>query len=300
MPKPPIMATAAPDSKAIVLITGANRGIGFEIAKKLATSPDKPYHIILSSRHHSSVESAITTLRALPNLHSSTTLEPLPLDLTSDTSISSAAAHISTKHNHLDILVHNAAISFSSLSTHVTDPHTPQRERENWYAIFDTNLIGPALLTDALLPLLSASPQPERKIVFVSSKLGSIAYTFDEVNSRHIDLNDATRFTEYSASKAALNLYAKHLAWRLEHSHGEGGGSGRGKSEGEGGDKKGGEEKKGKWKVNVVCPGYTKTGLNNYQGTQEPSEAAKIVVRLVQEEGGETGTFRDKDRIVPW
>ncbi|KAK3356193.1 hypothetical protein B0H65DRAFT_70548 [Neurospora tetraspora] len=274
------MATTAPDSKTIVLITGANRGIGFEIAKHLSTSLDKSYHIILSGRRLSSVESAITTLRSLPNLHASTTLEPLTLDLTSDTSISAAAAQISAKHGHLDILVHNAAIASSSLFTHVADPHAPEIERGEWHSVFDTNLIGPALLTDKLLPLLSASPKPERKIVFVSSKLGSINYTFNEANSRNFDLDYVTRhYTEYSASKAALNMYAKHLAWRLGHAK-EGGGE--------------------KWKVNAVCPGYTKTGLNDFKGTQEPWEAAEIVVRVVQEEGGPTGTFRDKEGEVPW
>ena len=152
----------------------------------------------------------------------------------------------------------------------------------------DTNLIGPALLTDELLPLLSASPHPERKIVFVSSKLGSINSTWNQAERGNVDLRAVTAFTEYAASKAALNLYAKHLSWRLGHSEEAGG--------------KGGEQEgqKKKWKVNVVCPGYTKTNLNNYRGTQEPSEAAEIVARVVKEEGGETGTFRDREGVVPW
>ncbi|KAK3957100.1 hypothetical protein QBC32DRAFT_201281 [Pseudoneurospora amorphoporcata] len=276
------MATTAPDSKTIVLITGANRGISFEIAKNLSTSPEKPYHIILSGRHLSSVESAITTLRALPNLHSSTTLEPLPLDLTSDTSISSAASHMSSQHGRLDILVHNAAISSSWLPTHVTDPHAPSRERVNWRSIFDTDLIGPALLTGELVPLLSASPNRERNIVFVSSGLGSIPY---QVNSRNLDLSNVTRhYTEYRASKAALNMYAKHLAWKLGHADEEGGEKG-----GEKGEKE--MESHATWLVLGI---QTKTELNNYRGKQEPWEAAaETVMRVVEEEEGETGTCRD-------
>ncbi|EAA35461.1 NAD(P)-binding protein [Neurospora crassa] len=298
---------AAADSKTIVLITGATRGIGFETAKHLSTSPDQNYHIILCGRRPSSVESAITILRSLPNLHASTTFEFLNLDLTSDTSTISAAAaaaHIAAKHGHLDTLVHSAAISSSFLHTNVTDPRAPERVRENWHSILDTNLIGPALLTDALLPLLSASQKPERKIIFVSSGLGSIPYTFNNdgdddegaVNSRSslVDLDNVTsKYTEYSASKAALNMYAKHLAWRLENSK-------EGKTLG---DTKGGQEKNKKWKVNVVCPGYTsKTagGLDSFRGKQEPWEAAETVVRVVQEQGEKTGTFRDKEGEVPW
>ncbi|EGO53737.1 hypothetical protein NEUTE1DRAFT_134044 [Neurospora tetrasperma FGSC 2508] len=295
------MTTVAADSKTIVLITGATRGIGFETAKHLSTSPDQNYHIILCGRRPSSVESAITILRSLPNLHASTTFEFLNLDLTSDTTISAAAAaaHIAAKHGHLDTLVHSAAISSSFLHTNVTDPRAPERARENWHSILDTNLIGPALLTDALLPLLSASQKPERKIIFVSSGLGSIPYTFNNnndeaANSRSsLDLDNVTsKYTEFSASKAALNMYAKHLAWRLENA-----------KEGKilGGTK--GEQETKKWKVNVVCPGYTsKTagGLDSFRGKQEPWEAAKTVVRVVQEQGEKTGTFRDKEGEVPW
>lgn len=296
--------TTAADSKTIVLITGATRGIGFETAKHLSTSPDQDYHIILCGRRPSSVESAITILRSLPNLHASTTFEFLNLDLTSDTSTISAAAaaaHIAAKHGHLDTLVHSAAISSSFLHTNVTDPRAPERARENWHSILDTNLIGPALLTDALLPLLSASQKPERKIIFVSSGLGSIPYTFNNdddeggINSRSslVDLDNVTsKYTEYSASKAALNMYAKHLAWRLENAK-------EGKIPG---GTKGGQETK-KWKVNVVCPGYTsKTagGLDSFRGKQEPWEAAETVVRVVQEQGERTGTFRDKEGEAPW
>jgi NAD(P)-dependent dehydrogenase (short-subunit alcohol dehydrogenase family) len=93
-------------SKKIVVVTGANKHIGYEIVKSLLKSP-KPYHIFLGSRSLERGQQAVATLKSecvdTPN-----TVEPVQLDITSDSSITHAFETVKSKHDRIDVLINNA------------------------------------------------------------------------------------------------------------------------------------------------------------------------------------------------
>ena len=102
------------ENQSIVLITGANTGIGFEAVKALLAS-SKVYHIIVGSRSPDKGEAAIQQLQGeFPE--SGSTLELLVVDIASDDSIKEALKAVSFKHGHIDALVNNAGLP-DSLST---------------------------------------------------------------------------------------------------------------------------------------------------------------------------------------
>lgn len=147
-------------TKSIVLITGANSGIGLATVRALYTSP-KPYHIIATARSLSRLSSA---LEPILSSSSSSTIEQLELDITSDASISSAASHLTSTHPHLDALINNAGAS--------VDPSSPLRE--GWAAAFELNITSQHLLTLALAPLLVSSPSGAR-LLFLTTGLSSLS-----------------------------------------------------------------------------------------------------------------------------
>ena len=92
----------------ILLITGANSGVGYEAVKAFLESV-KPYHILLGSRSLAKAESAVNTLRQeVPN--ATNTVEPLCLDVTSDESIDQALEQVKASRGHIDVLINNAGI----------------------------------------------------------------------------------------------------------------------------------------------------------------------------------------------
>jgi NAD(P)-dependent dehydrogenase (short-subunit alcohol dehydrogenase family) len=93
-------------SKSIVLVTGANKGIGYETVKALLQSP-KPYHVLLGSRSLQRGQDAVTKLQKECS-ESSNTAEPVQLDVTSDSSIESAFNAVKSSHGRIDALVNNA------------------------------------------------------------------------------------------------------------------------------------------------------------------------------------------------
>ena len=102
--------------KPIVLVTGANTGIGYEIVKTLYQSPTA-YEIVLGGRTLSKVEEAREKISSLP---SRSTLSTLQVDISSDASIEAAVTSIQERHQGLDILINNAGMTLSQFSSILT------------------------------------------------------------------------------------------------------------------------------------------------------------------------------------
>ncbi|GAA2466571.1 SDR family NAD(P)-dependent oxidoreductase [Winogradskya humida] len=131
----------------VTLITGANKGIGFETAKQLL---EQGHTVYIGARDAERGEKAAAELGA----HS------VPLDVTDDASVSNALAVIESAEGRLDVLVHNAGI----LADGPVDGPAALRA-------FDTNAVGIVRVTEAALPLLRKSSNPT--VVTVSSSMGS-------------------------------------------------------------------------------------------------------------------------------
>jgi NAD(P)-dependent dehydrogenase (short-subunit alcohol dehydrogenase family) len=177
------------------LVTGANKGIGLEVAKQLA---QHGFFVYLGSRNLESGEAAVQQLKAT----GLTNLEAVQLEVTSPDSIRAARAAIGAKTPVLDVLVNNAGISggASQSARHAT--------LEQFRAVFETNLFGVVGVTQAFLDLLEKSPQP--RIVNVSTAMASLTLYADLANP-----NFAYRLPVYQSSKAALNMYTVNLAHEL-------------------------------------------------------------------------------------
>lgn len=174
-------------NKTIILITGANQGLGYECAKKLAREqPD--YSILLGAR---SISKGTTAAESITERAPNTTVQPLELDITSDSSIAAAVEEVSSKYGRLDILFNNAGIARAGLES----------PRDEWAAILSTNVISQFMVTEAFVPLLKKSAFP--KLVFMSSGLGSITDTLDPKFPYY-----SFPQNPYVVSKAAFNMLA--------------------------------------------------------------------------------------------
>ncbi|KAI3558442.1 short-chain dehydrogenase [Colletotrichum abscissum] len=176
----------------VALVTGANQGIGYEIAKRLASEhPD--YHVFMTGRRKEAIEKAASGLQ-----EAGLNVEPLVLDITSDDSIKFAVDTIRTNFGHLDVLINNAGILLGKPEDSI---------RLKLATVYNTNVFGSIAVTDAFIPLLRESSKVKR-IVFVSSGLGSLAIRTDP------SLGPVRDFIEYGSSKAALNHAAMTFASR--------------------------------------------------------------------------------------
>lgn len=182
----------------IVLVTGANQGIGYFISKQLS-SEHEDYHIIMAGRNHATIDEAASELSSH---HLS--VEPIILDVNSDESIAQAAQQVEHKYGRLDVLVNNAGIT-----QRYVDPNGKSR-RDMMAAVFNTNVFGTYETTEAFVPLLARSNKTPR-IIFVSSSVGSL-----QLRTQPETATRATPFTEYPTSKAAENMLALHYAVKYE------------------------------------------------------------------------------------
>lgn len=177
------------------LVTGANKGIGLEVAKRLAQNG---YSVYLGSRNLDNGLSAVKDLRA-QGLDNITALQ---LDVTNPESVDAAHKTISKKTAVLDVLVNNAGIS-GPFQQSALDSAIDQFKE-----VYETNLFGVIRVTQAFIDLLKKSQEP--RIVNVSTNMASLTLAADLTNS-----NYPTRYAIYQSSKSALNMYTINLAYEL-------------------------------------------------------------------------------------
>ena len=187
------MATPVNGHK-IALVTGANKGIGFEIARGLA---QQKMTVLLGCRDLARAEKAAGQLA-----QEGWTTVPVLLDVTRPETITSAAAHIDAAHGRLDVLVNNAGIAREWQFKPSQVALSLVKE------IYQTNVFGPVAVIQAMLPLLLRSPAG--RIVNVSSSLGSLAQTSDPGS-----FLSQLPCLGYSSSKAALNAVTVQFANEL-------------------------------------------------------------------------------------
>ena len=173
----------------VALVTGANRGIGFEVSRQLARLG---FDVLLTARDLSKAEAAAGELK-----RQGLNVLPLQLDVTDTLRVEEAARFVAERFGRLDVLVNNAAILYDHWQRAVEADFDTVREA------FETNTLGPWRVTLGLLPLLRKSRHP--RVVNVSSESGSLA-----------SMGAGT--PAYGVSKAGLNALTRMLAAELRPS----------------------------------------------------------------------------------
>jgi len=227
-------------SKRIALVTGANQGVGLRVAKELVANG---VTVLVGSRNFERGEAAAKEIGPGAIV--------LQLDVTDRVSIATAAERIRKEFGRLDLLVNNAAISNTrkgSLSLQeyrkITLPSNASLDEIR--AVWETNVFGVLAVYQAMLPLLRESS--DARIVNVSSGVGSLTSNADPSHPFRASYSPV-----YPASKAALNAITLAMMIELESTG---------------------------IKVNLVSPGFTKTNLNGYAGTESVEDGSREVVRI--------------------
>ena len=184
-------------AKKIALITGANKGIGLETARQLASQHG--VHVLLGARDAAKGNEAAAKLKA-----EGLDVEAIALNVTDAQSIAAAAKTVAEKFGHLDILINNAGVMLDDHSKTVSG-----QSLETWHKTFDTNVFAVVAVTQAFLPLLKKSAAG--RIVNLSSILGSITL-HGTPGSPIYD----TKLPAYNVSKSAVNAWTVQLAYELK------------------------------------------------------------------------------------
>ena len=248
--------------------TGANSGVGYATTKVL-TGFSSAYHVIMAGRSLSKLQTAKTELETSNNIKGS--LSTLQLDVTDETSITNAAKQVQQQHSHIDALINNAGIGNG-------DPDLKTR----FSLTYNTNVIGPVLVSEAFRPLLLNSPNPYS--IYISSVVGSMTQITDNLDFSNLPKTITSRPKEnaYRSSKAALNMVA--IIEARDYA-----------SEG--------------LKVFTMCPGFVVSNLrggkdeqrNGWGHARDPEESGETVLGILEgRRDGNVGRFVHKDGIYPW
>ncbi|XP_075670806.1 (+)-neomenthol dehydrogenase-like [Castanea sativa] len=290
-------------TKKYAVVTGANKGIGFEICRKLASNG---IVVVLTARDEKKGLEAVEKLREC-GLSDHVVFHQL--DVADPASIDSFADFIKTKYGKLDILVNNAGISGSIIDADALAASGLGMEGANvdWSKIvtnsyeraeecLKTNYYGAKGMIEALLPILQLSNSP--RIVNVSSSEGHLKKIpkewakevlgnaeslteerVDEVLNEYLkDFKEGSLETKgwpryssaYIISKAAMNAYTRIVAKKFPS-----------------------------FRVNCLCPGYVKTDLNHNTGYLTTDEGAESVVKLaLLPNDGPSGLFFSRNEVT--
>jgi NAD(P)-dependent dehydrogenase (short-subunit alcohol dehydrogenase family) len=189
------MSDATKKTRKVALVTGGNKGIGFEVGRQLGRAG---MMVLLGARNQNLGDAAAAKLREEDGSEARSIL----LDLSNRETITNAAKLIASEYGHLDVLVNNAGIA---------DPNDGPPSSANIAAVrrvFETNFFGTLEVTQAMLPLIRKSGAG--RIVNVSSGLGSLTYNGDP----NWEFAGVKRMG-YNGSKAALNMMTVQLAFEL-------------------------------------------------------------------------------------
>ncbi len=248
------------------LITGANKGIGFEAAKQLLQND---YYVFLGSRNEKLGNEAVEKLK----LEGFNNVEAIQIDVTNDTSVNNARIELGKKIKTLDVLINNSGINGIEFNGETPIMHTStETEVSKYKEVFEVNVFGVIRTTQAFLDLLKKSTEP--RIVNVSSTQGSLTLHSDTnfIHYKH-------KGVVYQSSKAALNMFTLVLAYELRELP---------------------------FKVNAVSPGSTKTDFNKMLGQGSVTDAAKRIIKYATiNNDGPTGKFFAEDMNpetgeIPW
>lgn len=248
------------------LITGANKGIGFEAAKQLLQND---YYVFLGSRNEKLGSDAVEKLKS----EGFKNVEAVQIDVTDDTSVNNARIELGKKIDVLDVLINNSGINGIEFDGETPIMHTStETEVSKYKEVFEVNVFGVIRTTRAFLDLLKKSTQP--RIVNVSSSQGSLTLHSDPnfIHYKH-------KGVVYQSSKAALNMFTLVLAYELRELP---------------------------FKVNAVSPGSTKTDFNRQLGQGSVEDAAKRIIKYATiDQDGPTGKFFAEDMNpeigeIPW
>ncbi|XP_022635567.1 (+)-neomenthol dehydrogenase-like [Vigna radiata var. radiata] len=292
-------------AKRYAVVTGANKGIGFGVCKKLASSG---VVVVLTARDE---ERGLKAIQTLKEFGLSDLLVFHQLDVDDPASVATLAHFIKTKFGKLDILVNNAAVTGGKL----LDGEALLRmvglngEKVDWSEIgygtvelveqcVQTNFYGVERVTEALIPLLQLSTSP--RIVNISSRAGLLKNIPNEwARTVFSDIENLTRekidrvlkefqkdFKDgsleikgwpafapaYTMSKAALNAYTRVMAKKIPHFH-----------------------------INSVCPGFVKTDMNNNTGELSIDEGSETPVMLALLPNNlPSGCFFYQGQVIPF
>ena len=171
-----------------ILITGANRGVGLELARQCVARGDR---VFAGCRSPEKAEALEKIAAQYPGM-----LTILPLEVTDEASIAEAAARVAAKVTALDILFNNAAANFGD------EPGLSAVNAETLLKATHINAVGAVLVAQGFITLLQKGVEP--KLVNISSEAGSIT------GMTHF------RGYHYYGSKSAMNMYTRALAWDPE------------------------------------------------------------------------------------
>ncbi|WP_439557374.1 SDR family NAD(P)-dependent oxidoreductase [Dyadobacter sp.] len=250
----------AQESK-VALVTGANQGVGFQVAKALA---ENGYIVYVGSRN---LQNGLAAAEKIGS-----NARAIQIDVTDRKSVENAAATVKQDFGRLNLLVNNAAISNAgapgrTLAEIMASNRPSISSVDEMRTVWETNVFGVVVVTQLFLPLLREAKAP--RIVNVSSILGSLTLARDPNNpyAEHFEMT-------YGASKTALNAVTVAFANELEKSG---------------------------IKVSAVSPGFTATALNNFEGTDSVEVGSLEPIRVALEEDGPTALFTGPNQeVYPW
>jgi NAD(P)-dependent dehydrogenase (short-subunit alcohol dehydrogenase family) len=179
--------------KRTALVTGANKGLGYETARRLG---ELGMTVLVGARDRDRGERAVAALR-----ERSIDAYLVPLDLVDESSIAAAAHDVAARFGRLDVLVNNAGIGGGQLPS--------QQSLAAMRTLFETNVFGTIAVTRAFLSLLEQSPAA--RIVNVSTTLASLRLAADPTHR----IAAWSSLFGYTASKTALNSFTVRLAHEL-------------------------------------------------------------------------------------